>query len=122
VRQCDSPEYPGTYSVQLRAPDRHGVFKFVIKYKRKGYVPAPLKSDWKTNNKTLISFTHLLSSSIVSLVPPLVPTNILDSSAQLGPIIVGAIVQVLVSCCSQLFGWPGNSKQIRKEKLARQSR
>ena len=29
---------PGTYSVTFRAPDRHGVFKFVIDYKRTGYV------------------------------------------------------------------------------------
>ncbi len=29
---------PGIYSTQFRAPDRHGVFKFVIDYKRKGYV------------------------------------------------------------------------------------
>jgi oligosaccharyltransferase complex subunit beta len=27
---------PGEYSVTFRAPDRHGVFKFVIDYKRKG--------------------------------------------------------------------------------------
>ncbi|KAK0442910.1 oligosaccharyl transferase beta subunit [Armillaria borealis] len=27
---------PGIYSTQFRAPDRHGVFKFVIDYKRKG--------------------------------------------------------------------------------------
>lgn len=27
---------PGKYSVAFRAPDRHGVFKFVIDYKRKG--------------------------------------------------------------------------------------
>lgn len=30
--------FPGMYSVSFRAPDRHGVFKFVINYKRKGYV------------------------------------------------------------------------------------
>jgi oligosaccharyltransferase complex subunit beta len=29
---------PGEYSVTFRAPDRHGVFKFVIDYKRKGCV------------------------------------------------------------------------------------
>lgn len=29
---------PGKYSVTFRAPDRHGVFKFVVNYKRKGYV------------------------------------------------------------------------------------
>jgi len=28
---------PGKYSVTFRAPDRHGVFKFVVDYKRKGY-------------------------------------------------------------------------------------
>lgn len=29
---------PGKYSVAFRVPDRHGVFKFIIDYKRKGYV------------------------------------------------------------------------------------
>ena len=29
---------PGKYSVTFRVPDRHGVFKFVVDYKRKGYV------------------------------------------------------------------------------------
>jgi len=42
---------PGKYSVTFRAPDRHGVFKFVIDYKRKGW-------------------THLKSSTIVPVVPP----------------------------------------------------
>lgn len=32
------PGSPGTYSVTFRAPDRHGVFKFIIDYKRKGLV------------------------------------------------------------------------------------
>ncbi|KAJ6518637.1 oligosaccharyl transferase beta subunit [Mycena sanguinolenta] len=45
------PGLPGTYSVTFRAPDRHGVFKFVINYKRKGW-------------------THLHSSTTVALVPP----------------------------------------------------
>ncbi|KAJ7180519.1 oligosaccharyl transferase beta subunit [Mycena filopes] len=42
---------PGEYSVTFRAPDRHGVFKFIIDYKRKGW-------------------THLHSSTTVALVPP----------------------------------------------------
>ncbi|THH31855.1 hypothetical protein EUX98_g2333 [Antrodiella citrinella] len=42
---------PGKYSVTFRAPDRHGVFKFIIDYKRKG-------------------LTHLHSSTVVPLVPP----------------------------------------------------
>jgi len=33
------PKSPGKYSVTFRAPDRHGVFKFLINYKRKGYAP-----------------------------------------------------------------------------------
>ncbi|KAJ7634147.1 oligosaccharyl transferase beta subunit [Mycena polygramma] len=45
------PGSPGTYSVTFRAPDRHGVFKFVIDYKRKGW-------------------THLHSSTTVAVVPP----------------------------------------------------
>lgn len=30
------PGKAGEYSVTFRAPDRHGVFKFVINHKRKG--------------------------------------------------------------------------------------
>ena len=32
------PGSPGTYSTQFRVPDRHGVFKFVVDYRRKGCV------------------------------------------------------------------------------------
>jgi oligosaccharyltransferase complex subunit beta len=42
---------PGTYSTTFRAPDQHGVFKFVINYKRKG-------------------FTHLHHTTTVPVVPP----------------------------------------------------
>ncbi|KAF9480879.1 oligosaccharyl transferase beta subunit [Pholiota conissans] len=42
---------PGKYSVTFRAPDRHGVFKFVVDYKRKGW-------------------SHLHSSVTVPIVPP----------------------------------------------------
>ncbi|TFK69650.1 oligosaccharyl transferase beta subunit [Pluteus cervinus] len=45
------PGVPGKYSKTFRAPDRHGVFKFVINYKRKGY-------------------SYLQSSTIVPVVPP----------------------------------------------------
>jgi oligosaccharyltransferase complex subunit beta len=41
---------PGKYSVTFRAPDRHGVYKFVINHKRKGYGPFQsthiLKLTW----------------------------------------------------------------------------
>jgi len=45
------PGSPGTYSVTFRAPDRHGVFKFVVDYKRKGW-------------------SALHSSTTVPVVPP----------------------------------------------------
>jgi len=45
------PGSPGTYSVAFRVPDRHGVFKFIIDYKRKGW-------------------TYLYSSTTVPVVPP----------------------------------------------------
>lgn len=32
-----SPTSPGVYSTSFRAPDRHGVFKFVLDYRRRGY-------------------------------------------------------------------------------------
>ncbi|KAF8744955.1 hypothetical protein AX14_011970 [Amanita brunnescens Koide BX004] len=46
-----SPELAGKYSVTFRAPDRHGVFKFVINHRRKG-------------------ITYLQSSTTVAVVPP----------------------------------------------------
>jgi oligosaccharyltransferase complex subunit beta len=45
------PGSPGKYSVTFRAPDRHGVFKFVINHRRKG-------------------MTFLQSSTTVAVVPP----------------------------------------------------
>ncbi|KAH7914085.1 Dolichyl-diphosphooligosaccharide--protein glycosyltransferase subunit WBP1 [Hygrophoropsis aurantiaca] len=45
------PSVPGTYQVQFRAPDRHGVFKFIIAWRRKGQ-------------------TFLHSSTTVPVVPP----------------------------------------------------
>ncbi|KAG2360434.1 Dolichyl-diphosphooligosaccharide--protein glycosyltransferase subunit WBP1 [Suillus spraguei] len=45
------PGSPGTYQIRFRAPDRHGVFKFVLNWKRKGY-------------------SYLESSTTVPVVPP----------------------------------------------------
>ncbi|KAG8858498.1 oligosaccharyl transferase glycoprotein complex, beta subunit [Tulasnella sp. 330] len=42
---------PGKYSVTFRAPDRHGVYKFIVNYKRKG-------------------FTSVQVSMLVPIVPP----------------------------------------------------
>jgi hypothetical protein len=38
----------GTYSVTFRAPDRHGVYKFVIDYKRNGYEPTMMVREQVT--------------------------------------------------------------------------
>lgn len=38
MRDAIDSEDPGSYTTTFRAPDRHGVFKFVIDYKRKGLV------------------------------------------------------------------------------------
>ncbi|TFL01061.1 dolichyl-diphosphooligosaccharide-protein glycosyltransferase [Pterulicium gracile] len=40
-----SPSHAGTYTTTFRAPDRHGVFKFVLDYRRKGW--TWLKSEEK---------------------------------------------------------------------------
>lgn len=45
------PGEPGKYSVTFRVPDRHGVFKFVLDYKRKGW-------------------NFLESTTVVPVVPP----------------------------------------------------
>lgn len=45
------PGKPGKYSKTFRAPDRHGVFKFVVDYRRKGW-------------------TYIMSSTTVPVVPP----------------------------------------------------
>ncbi|KAG6815585.1 hypothetical protein H0H87_000342 [Tephrocybe sp. NHM501043] len=54
---------PGKYSVTFRAPDRHGVFKFVIDYKRKGVDLQLMVIDF-------CSLTYLQSSTTVAVVPP----------------------------------------------------
>lgn len=59
---------PGKYSVTFRAPDRHGVFKFVIDYKRKGYgFSMCLKTS---THEPFSSWTHLHSSTTIPVVPP----------------------------------------------------
>jgi oligosaccharyltransferase complex subunit beta len=63
------PGSPGTYSVTFRAPDRHGVFKFVIDYKRKGYVLVVL-IDLGIQLTTFSRWSTLQCSTTVPVVPP----------------------------------------------------
>lgn len=58
---------PGKYSVTFRAPDRHGVFKFVVDWKRKGFVIFLVIIG---NSSFLCRWTYLFSSTTVPVVPP----------------------------------------------------
>ena len=62
------PGVPGKYSVAFRAPDRHGVFKFVVDYKRKGWAFFLLTPHLEL--MTLERWTYLSSTSTVAVVPP----------------------------------------------------
>jgi hypothetical protein len=52
---------PGTYSLTFRAPDRHGVFKFIVDHKRTGYVSPSLLSHSQIA-KTLTARAGIRSS------------------------------------------------------------
>ena len=63
------PSVPGKYSVTFRAPDRHGVFKFAVDYKRKGWVFFFFLSP-PFELTTFERWTYLSSTSTVAVVPP----------------------------------------------------
>ncbi|KIK59015.1 hypothetical protein GYMLUDRAFT_44753 [Collybiopsis luxurians FD-317 M1] len=88
----------GTYSTTFRAPDRHGVFRFVINHKRKG-------------------FTHLLYTTTVPVVPPRHDGYPRFLSAA-WPYYAGAIstsVGFLVFCALYLAGEAKEDKRSKKE-------
>lgn len=62
---------PGEYSVTFRAPDRHGVFKFVIDHRRKGCVLLSRRSvSVLTTDCESCRWSTLQSSTMVPVVPP----------------------------------------------------
>ena len=67
------PDTPGEYSVTFRAPDRHGVFKFVIDHRRKGCALLSV-SYWSipvlTTDSESRRWSVLQSSTTVPVVPP----------------------------------------------------
>ncbi|KAG8697023.1 oligosaccharyl transferase glycoprotein complex, beta subunit [Ceratobasidium sp. 394] len=90
---------PGVYRVQFRAPDRHGVFKFVVDWRRKGY-------------------TYLESSTTVSVVPPRHDGYPRFLSAA-WPYYAGAIstsVGFMLFCALWLLG--DNSQKVKGKKKA----
>ena len=66
------PDTPGEYSVTFRAPDRHGVFKFVIDHRRKGcelLCISRLFISVLTNYESC-RWSTLQSSTTIPVVPP----------------------------------------------------
>ena len=59
------PDTPGEYSVTFRAPDRHGVFKFVIDHRRKGC--AQLHTD---QHQSLPLIMNLVDGRLFKVLPP----------------------------------------------------
>ncbi|KAJ3817607.1 Dolichyl-diphosphooligosaccharide--protein glycosyltransferase subunit WBP1 [Lentinula raphanica] len=89
---------PGTYSTTFRAPDRHGVFKFAISHKRKG-------------------FTHLHHTLSVPVVPPRHDGYPRFLSAA-WPYYAGAIstsVGFLLFCVIYIAGEAKEEKKSKKE-------
>ncbi|QRW00899.1 oligosaccharyltransferase complex subunit [Ceratobasidium sp. AG-Ba] len=90
---------PGVYRVQFRAPDRHGVFKFIVDWRRKGH-------------------TYLESSTTVSVVPPRHDGYPRFLSAA-WPYYAGAIstsVAFMLFCTLWLLG--DNSQKVKSKKKA----
>lgn len=79
------PGKPGKYSVTFRVPDRHGVFKFVVDYRRKGYVSCWMFKRFLSSDRVC-----LYTAGRPSIPQPPFPsfrrdtTNTLDSYQQLG--------------------------------------
>ncbi|KAJ4475637.1 Dolichyl-diphosphooligosaccharide-protein glycosyltransferase [Lentinula aciculospora] len=98
ILSSSPPLLTGTYSTTFRAPDRHGVFKFVISYKRKG-------------------FTHLHHTLSVPVVPPRHDGYPRFLSAA-WPYYAGAIstsIGFLIFCTIYVAGEAKEEKKSKKE-------
>lgn len=93
------PGSPGTYSVEFRVPDRHGVFKFVVNYKRKGW-------------------THLHSSTTVPVVPPRHDEYPRFLSAA-WPYYIGAISTSAGFVLFSALWLAGDDRDLKKKKTAK---
>ncbi|KAI0345045.1 Dolichyl-diphosphooligosaccharide-protein glycosyltransferase 48kDa subunit [Trametopsis cervina] len=90
---------PGYYEVSFRAPDRHGVFKFVIDHKRKGW-------------------THLHSTTVVPVVPPRHDEYPRFLSAA-WPYYVGAISTSVAFVLFSALWLAGDDRETKKTKSAK---
>ena len=113
---------PGMYSVTFRVPDRHGVFKFVLDWKRSGCVssiPFLISSVPLTNNNNLCTFfPDTRSSKVLSqyLLFHHATTAIRDSCPQRGHTMQERLAQVLRLCCLQRCGLVGKALTLRLER------
>jgi oligosaccharyltransferase complex subunit beta len=65
LKQVSSSSSGTTYSASFKAPDRHGVFKFVVEYWRPGYVTLSCRAVNMANDR----WTYIRSSTKASVVP-----------------------------------------------------
>jgi oligosaccharyltransferase complex subunit beta len=93
------PGQPGTYSTSFRAPDRHGVFKFVIDHKRAGWA-------------------HLSAERVVPVVPPRHDEYPRFLSAA-WPYYAGAISTSVGFLVFATLWLAGDEKDLRKKKGAK---
>jgi len=91
------PGHAGKYSATFRAPDRHGVFKFIVNYKRRG-------------------LTYLQSSTMVPVVPPRHDGYPRFLSAA-WPYYVGAISTSIGFFLFSAMWLAGDSREARKGKM-----
>jgi hypothetical protein len=82
---------PGKYSVTFRVPDRHGVFKFIIDYKRKGCVLSFSPYSCQTNS-TPGGLTLKVPLWFLLYLPDMTDTRV--SSVLRGLIMLALSVQV----------------------------
>lgn len=111
---------PGKYSVTFRVPDRHGVFKFVVDYKRKGYVHSTHTFTW-----SLIVYMYPAGPTCRALpLCPWFPRGTMDtraSSAPRGHITQARSVLALPSSCSSRCGWQAMTASPRRTRARRWS-
>jgi len=109
---------PGKYSVTFRAPDRHGVFKFLIDYKRKGCVFSLFSSS--------IYLKASIDGPTYTAQPPCQWSHqgMMDTRVSCllhGLIMLAQSVRASVSSSSLRSGLPAKSGNEGLGKLARRS-
>ena len=108
----------GTYETTFRVPDRHGVFKFVIDWKRKGYVYPLLTYNCAIVIDEMVSQRVADGRTCIARPSsPLFPrgmTSTHGSSPQHGPITRAPLARASRSSCSRRCGSLGTTRRRRR--------